>query len=596
MGAYLFAQVVPITFHLYNVESSMPNPPTTPWIFDTDDPGWVTHDGNPFTVSPVIGYPLHNYAYKWFYSTDDPGVPAMDPTDSWCIEENLPYIDGTDNFRIEFELYHLTALQKMNMVVPGAAWNIVGQAGDRRVYTGGVGKIYYNDGDGEDLVLYVDNCVLNVYVNYPSVAQMQELVASWTSPIGTGGATEVEGWGTVNVALSDPDWVATFADPAVGNRIDFIMSSVDHTLQGEYGYYSFDVGLISAEHDIQQGQALVPLNPIVPVIVDFPDLDVEFEFSDAIGGGDNQDLNNLNVFYNFTEPDGIFPPQILSVLPHFWDFNTDLAGFATTIVFDLTGMSFGSSNNWKILYRSGLSDTWQVWEDFSIIDANKIRANGVNSFSEWTIGNTEDITLPVEMTSFLAYVNSDQQACLQWITESETNLRGYNIYRGNEAVLDDAINLNQFVEAANSSTTHTYEFTDPDQLEPGNYYYWLSAEDLDGSSEYFGPVTVNLINPGDNPPPPDITQKAQIRVYPNPFNPSTQISVYVPEAITASCQIYNLKGELVSNLPVDKLSAGWNRMNWNGLDGKGQKVTSGIYFVTVHGNGVNLRSKLAILK
>jgi hypothetical protein len=66
--------------------------------------------------------------------------------------------------------------------------------------------------------------------------------------------------------------------------------------------------------------------------------------------------------------------------------------------------------------------------------------------------------------------------------------------------------------------------------------------------------------------------------YPNPFNPETNISFSLPEESQVSLKIYNLKGQLVSVLVNNILSAGTHFFKWDGRDESGKDVSSGIYF------------------
>ena len=67
---------------------------------------------------------------------------------------------------------------------------------------------------------------------------------------------------------------------------------------------------------------------------------------------------------------------------------------------------------------------------------------------------------------------------------------------------------------------------------------------------------------------------------PNPFNASTAISFLIPfrladEAIHLS--IYNLAGQVVRVLQPDTQQAGEHRLSWDGRDGQGRSVASGVY-------------------
>ena len=66
--------------------------------------------------------------------------------------------------------------------------------------------------------------------------------------------------------------------------------------------------------------------------------------------------------------------------------------------------------------------------------------------------------------------------------------------------------------------------------------------------------------------------------YPNPFNPSTTINYSLKENSKVSLNIYNIKGQKVKQLVSKKLSAGQHSAVWNGKNGAGESVTSGVYF------------------
>jgi hypothetical protein len=83
---------------------------------------------------------------------------------------------------------------------------------------------------------------------------------------------------------------------------------------------------------------------------------------------------------------------------------------------------------------------------------------------------------------------------------------------------------------------------------------------------------------------------------PNPFNPSTEIAFTAPARGKVTVSIYNLRGELVTTLLNDVVEAGQRSVIWNGVDGRGRSVASGIYLYQVDGFGQSITKKMALVK
>ncbi|GEM_PF-7022640 len=72
---------------------------------------------------------------------------------------------------------------------------------------------------------------------------------------------------------------------------------------------------------------------------------------------------------------------------------------------------------------------------------------------------------------------------------------------------------------------------------------------------------------------------AMYQNYPNPFNPSTQIRFDLPAASQVRLSLYNTLGqEVVRLLDEDDYPAGVQTVVWNGVDGEGKSLPSGMYF------------------
>ena len=84
-------------------------------------------------------------------------------------------------------------------------------------------------------------------------------------------------------------------------------------------------------------------------------------------------------------------------------------------------------------------------------------------------------------------------------------------------------------------------------------------------------------------------------VYPNPFNPTVNISYNLPAAEEVSIHIYNALGQEV-NYSTSQLQAGQHVFTWNGLDQHNRLVSSGIYFARITIADANQMVKLTYLR
>jgi hypothetical protein len=66
--------------------------------------------------------------------------------------------------------------------------------------------------------------------------------------------------------------------------------------------------------------------------------------------------------------------------------------------------------------------------------------------------------------------------------------------------------------------------------------------------------------------------------YPNPFNPVTEIQFDVPVASEVTLTIYNIMGQEVTTLTNRTLQAGFHSVRWDGTNGQGELVSTGVYF------------------
>ncbi len=202
-----------------------------------------------------------------------------------------------------------------------------------------------------------------------------------------------------------------------------------------------------------------------------------------------------------------------------------------------------------------------------------------------------DETLPVELSSFTATLSVNNYVQLMWVTQSETSVSGFNIYRGTNDQLVSAERLNAFIPATNTSQMQSYVFTDSELLSAGTYYYWLANLNMDGSTEFHGPVAFNY-NLDDNGGAPVIPPVAGInKVYPNPFNPTLSVTYGVTDRSTVSIEVFNVRGQLVRSVYPGSLERGNYKFVWDGRTNTGQSSPSGLYTIKVKiGNKVSTRN------
>ncbi len=84
--------------------------------------------------------------------------------------------------------------------------------------------------------------------------------------------------------------------------------------------------------------------------------------------------------------------------------------------------------------------------------------------------------------------------------------------------------------------------------------------------------------------------------YPNPFNPTTEITFALPEAGEIKLAIYNLRGQLVRTLVSGAVAAGRHKVVWDGTDANGAKVASGIYVYRLEAKDFVANMKLVLAK
>jgi hypothetical protein len=240
----------------------------------------------------------------------------------------------------------------------------------------------------------------------------------------------------------------------------------------------------------------------------------------------------------------------------------------------------------------GVSDLWGVlWTPDDINASNfgvTMYVYNQSSFSRTAYVNYMQITvtytlpLPIQMASFAANVVRDNDVEVAWKTVSETNNYGFEIYR-KRGDAGDWTNIGFVQGHGTTLAAQSYSYLDR-ALPFGTYSYQIKQVDLDGKSETFPLMTVNV---GVAPEKLTLGQN-----YPNPFNPSTVIEFVVPMSGHATMKVYNVLGQQVATLFDGNAEAG--RINSTRFDAT--NLPSGLYFYTLKSAGASETKRMLLMK
>ena len=195
----------------------------------------------------------------------------------------------------------------------------------------------------------------------------------------------------------------------------------------------------------------------------------------------------------------------------------------------------------------------------------------VKDFSEFWLNNGgpgNDQALPVELISFTAMKNSNNEVLATWITASENNTDRFEIElaKGN-----DEYRQNHFVKIGevkgngNSATEQHYQFTDEERNKWGVRYYRLKIVDLDGKFSY---SAIRAIVFDD---------ETRWQVYPNPSSGIFNLVYQATEGETVNIKVHDVNGKLVRHF---RLAAN-AFVQKTAIDLAGAQFASGMYLLEV---------------
>ncbi len=196
---------------------------------------------------------------------------------------------------------------------------------------------------------------------------------------------------------------------------------------------------------------------------------------------------------------------------------------------------------------------------------------------------TQNGSLPVELTSFVANVNGSE-VLLKWNTATELNNYGFEIERrvDNKQLKVGEWKKIGFVNGnGNSNSSKDYSFID-NNIAVGKCIYRLKQIDNNGSYKYSAEVEIETETP---------TQFSLTQNYPNPFNPSTTINYQLPISGNVNLKVFDVLGKEVASLVNEKKEAGSYTVEFSA-----KNLASGTYFYRLQAGDFVQIKKMVILK
>lgn len=92
----------------------------------------------------------------------------------------------------------------------------------------------------------------------------------------------------------------------------------------------------------------------------------------------------------------------------------------------------------------------------------------------------------------------------------------------------------------------------------------------------------------------DLPASLAVTNYPNPFNPETTISMYLPEHSDVKLSIFNLKGQVVYDIKLPGVQRGQHNYIWNAKDSAGKPLSSGVYLCRIESSAGVVTKKMVL--
>jgi hypothetical protein len=182
---------------------------------------------------------------------------------------------------------------------------------------------------------------------------------------------------------------------------------------------------------------------------------------------------------------------------------------------------------------------------------------------------TKALRLPVELLSFTAEKQANNQVLLKWSTASEFNNAYFNVEWSTDMINFTSIGI--VAGAGNSSQVLNYQLLHENPAQGMNYYR-LRQVNMDSSVSFSGIASVNI----DLASAVVNSKSSFIYVYPNPSQTgSYEVDYYSQKRKTAQLRVHNILGKLIYS-DILQVNNGITHYDLNIVN-----IPAGIYFISV---------------
>ena len=248
-----------------------------------------------------------------------------------------------------------------------------------------------------------------------------------------------------------------------------------------------------------------------------------------------------------------------------------------------------------------------------------------SGWSFYSVASNEDWNCNLEGNCLEINAYNSNEACNDWFISPAVNFDDFAsavlnfetwTEYADEGITNPEVKLKYSSVYSGSGNPQSYTWYDLDYNYPAeNSQTWTSSGEIDlsdisSSSVYLafqylssgtgaGSSTAWRLDNICMEAEADVTiaelERNTINIYPNPFNPSTNIAFNGIESQTATLAIYNLQGQRVKTLFDGQINPGDN-FNWNGKNKHNKLVGSGIYLVMLKTQDDKIIKKITLFK